>query len=442
MSGCHGQERDIYLVDGRVVDHLSAVDQVINARGLAVTPAGLEIRSPVARFGQNFLRLWGELPSPRELGHTYALLGYTHVHEPYLTLQTANYVHQELAALPVVDTSASLALNLRDFDLWLQDPEKSAEIGEAWAYLLEYTRSLDLRLVEPFVRFRQDFYRYRTQTEEKVLARLVAVGAQRKLPLTFEATPELLVLDLPLQSGLHLSGLGAALLDDALAERALALLAAGLSGDMGLLPRSPHQGVPNLPIKIDLGWFQPFDLNPMGEPQIAQRALRLALQAKEFHLAFSVASLLQIPPARFPRLFAWLGDAETRRQDWGQGLPETEYSLSDWVRVTRTLPSLYLGLADRGHLQPGARADVALYDLPDPGSWTADCTRCRLLFKAGELVVHNYELVRPEVAKTTYYRRTLAQPNQLVTDLCTSRSFRNENLRVRSVPHIHWQQVA
>ncbi len=441
-SGWDGQERDIYLADGRVVDFLPAVDQVINARGLAVTPAGLEIRSPVAGFGQNFLRLWGGLPSPAELGHTYALLGYTHVHEPCLTLPTANYVHQELAALPIVDTSASLAINLRDVDLWLQDPQKLADVGEAWAYLLESTRCLNLRVVEPFVKFRQDFYRYRALTEEVVVNRLLTIREQMRLPLTMEATPALLTLNLPVHPGLHLSGLGAALTDEALLDRALHLLATGLTADMGLLPPAPRPGFPSRPVQVDLGWFQPFDLLPELEPQVARRALRLAVQGKEWRLAFSVASLLSLPLSSFSQVFAWLGDAASRRRDWGDVQLEGTHSFTDWLRATRLLPAQYLGLTDRGHLQPGARGDVALYDLLGSDTWAKNCQRCRLLFKAGELVVHNYEVVQPHVAKATYYRRTQAVPNKLVADLCQYRSLRPENLQVRVQPHQHWQQVA
>lgn len=58
-GGEAGQERDLYSDNGYLVEYLPTVDQVLNVHGLAVTPAGLEIRSSVARFGQNFLRLWG-----------------------------------------------------------------------------------------------------------------------------------------------------------------------------------------------------------------------------------------------------------------------------------------------------------------------------------------------------------------------------------------------
>ena len=124
----------------------------------------------MATYGLNFLRLTNGAPSLRELGETYALLGYTHVHEPFLTAWTAGYVQRQLADLPVVDTSASLVLNLRELDLWLRSPEHLEEVGQTLLHLLAETRALNFRVVEPFVRYRQDFYAHRTIAPEPALA--------------------------------------------------------------------------------------------------------------------------------------------------------------------------------------------------------------------------------------------------------------------------------
>ena len=121
--GWDGEAGDLYVEDGRLVAPLPEVDREIEARGQIVTPAGIELRGQVATYGLNFLRLTNGAPSLRELGESYALLGYTHVHEPFLTGLTAGYVQRQLAGLPVVDTSASLVLNLREFDQWLRSPE-------------------------------------------------------------------------------------------------------------------------------------------------------------------------------------------------------------------------------------------------------------------------------------------------------------------------------
>ena len=147
-QGWQGEVRDLYLEGGRMVPPLKKVDRRLEAQGKVVLAGGIELRGQVATYGLNFLRLWGGLPSPQELGEGYAALGYTHVHEPFLTLATANYVHRELAALPLVDTSASLVLNLRDLDLWLKSRERLAEVGQTVRFLLEKTRALNIRVVE------------------------------------------------------------------------------------------------------------------------------------------------------------------------------------------------------------------------------------------------------------------------------------------------------
>ena len=87
--GWDGEAGDLYVEGGRLVAPLPEVDREIEARGQLVTPAAIELRGQVATYGLDFLRLTNGAPSLRELGETYALLGYTHVHEPFLTAWTA-----------------------------------------------------------------------------------------------------------------------------------------------------------------------------------------------------------------------------------------------------------------------------------------------------------------------------------------------------------------
>jgi formylmethanofuran dehydrogenase subunit A len=443
-SGWDGAERDLFIENGRLVDRLSEVDQVIPAQGLAVTPAAIDIRSSVAAYGQNYLRLWGALPSPRQVGESYALLGYTHIHEPFLTVPTANYVHHELAAIPVVDTSASLTLNLRDFDIWLKDAQQLPEVSAAWAYLMEHSRALNLRIVEPFVRYRQEFYFHRNLPLEPMLEALWRLLEVSGSPIMLEAFPELLAADLPALPGMHLCALGPALVSADLEAKAQQHLENGVSADMGLLPPAPRPDLPHVPVKIDLDWFNPFDLNVPTDPEVSRRALHLALNGRREKLAFSAANLTQTPVNSFPLLFSWLGERTFRPHDWEKNPPGSDYTIGDWIKSTRTLPAQLLGLRDRGHLRPGARADVAIYDLSGNGgfsSWQESSGRCRLLLKAGEMVVNNFAVVNNRVAKTTYYRRTHTLPNQMVADIIAYHSFRRENLWVSPRTDVHWQQV-
>jgi len=432
--GWDGEVGDLYIQDGRLVAPLPEVDREIEARGQFVAPAGIELRGQVAAYGLNFLRLTNGAPSIRELGESYALLGYTHVHEPFLTAWTAGYVQRQLAGLPVVDTSASLVLNLRDFDLWLRSPEHLKEVGQTLLYLLEETRALNFRVVEPFVRYRQGFYADRAIEPEKVLEILTDLARMTGAPLSLEASPEVLRANLPEPAAFHLAALGPALAEDDLVSAALAHLEAGATGDLGLMLPGPQTGPTRLPVRIDLGWFRPLDLNPPVDEAAGRRAMTLALCCPGSQAAFSGAGLARAPVTEYPRLFSWLWDHAARRQDWHDDLGARRYSLSEWVWTTRALPARLLGLEDRGRLSVGARADVAIYDVPTdapPGQWRRYLGRCRTLLKAGEVVVDNFSLVNPEVARATYYRQTGAEATPMLAEICQFQSLRRENLWVR-----------
>jgi hypothetical protein len=429
--GWQGEVRDLYLDGDRMVSRLPKVDEVIDARDQAVVPGGIDLRGQVATYGLNFLRLWGMCPSPGKLGETYATLGYTYVHEPYVTLATAAYVHRELAALPVMDVSASLVVNLRDLDLWLRDTDKLAELAETLQFFQEKTRTLNFRVVEPWVRHRQEFYAHRTLPLEETLEVLARLAGELQTTLVVETSPEVLRTALPEPRAFHLAALGAALSADDLVEAALAHLERGTSADLGLMWPQKIPGGNGVPVQVDLGWCGPLSLAPTAEKGQARRALSLALAAEGTSAAFSGAGAAWAPVNHYPDFFAWLGDREARQEFWGDEISPRRYSLFEWVRATRTLPARLLDLADRGHLGPGARADVAFFDLPHGAAadrWPEQVRRCRTLIKAGTLVVDNFSLVRPEVPKAFCYRRTGAESTALVDELCQYRSFRPENL--------------
>jgi formylmethanofuran dehydrogenase subunit A len=428
-----GEVGDLFIEAGRLAPPLLEVDRVIEARGQVVTPAGIELRGQVATYGLDFLRLRNGAPSLAKVGESYALLGYTHVHEPFLTAWTAGYVQRQLAALPVVDTSASLVLNLRELDLYLGSPERLTEVGETLQFLLGATRSLNFRVVEPFVRYRQDFYAHRAIETEKTLAILADLARLTWLPLALETSPEVLRIGLPDPQAFHLAALGPALTDDKLVEAALAQLEAGATGDLGLMLPSRVTGPAPPPVRIDLGWFNPLDLNPPVNEAAGRRALALVLCCQGSSVAFSGANALQAPVAEYPRLFSWLWDHAARRRDWNDDLGARRYALSEWIWATRTLPARLLGLEDRGRLSIGARADVAIYDVPTyapSGQWQQYLGCCRTLLKAGEVVVDNFSLVKPDVARATYYRQTDAEATTILREISQFQSCRWENLWV------------
>ncbi len=430
-SGWQGEVRDLCIEGDRVVSRLTAADRIIDAQKRMVVAGGIDLRAQAATYGANFLLLLNGRPTLRELGLAYAFLGYTHVHEPFLTPVTAALVHRHLAALPVVDVSASLVLNLRDLDVWLKDRDMWAEISETIRFLLEKTRSLDVRLVEPFVRYRQDFYAHRTISPAEALEVLTRLAMDYHLKFMLEAVPEVVQASYLEPRAFHLAALGQALHDGEASAAALRHLDAGVTADCGLSFPRPEPLGPR--VDIDLGWYRPLNLNPAIPRSQAREALDLALRYQGPNLAFSAIEGPQSPVQEYPELFAWLLDCTARQQAWDSETTERELSLSDWIRATRTLPAQILGLTDRGHLQPGARADVAIYDLPEdkkPRLSPASLRRVHTLVKGGEIVIDNFNLVKPEVAKATFFRRTGAQVTGLVADICQYRSFRLENLWV------------
>jgi formylmethanofuran dehydrogenase subunit A len=116
------------------------------------------------------------------------------------------------------------------------------------------------------------------------------------------------------------------------------------------------------------------------------------------------------PFTTYPDLLALLMSRDLRAQ-WLAEMPRSvtemttlgsitrEYTLQEIATMTRAAPAKLLGLSDRGHLGPGARADIAVYeDNPDRVRMFGGA---HLVFKDGDLVVRD--------GKVTHYRtgRTL-----------------------------------
>lgn len=79
-----------------------------------------------------------------------------------------------------------------------------------------------------------------------------------------------------------------------------------------------------------------------------------------------------------------------------------EYSLYEIAIMTRAAPARILGLADRGHLGPGARADICVYQ--PAGDAEQTFARPLMVFKGGELVVEQGRITRPVTGTTQVVR--------------------------------------
>ena len=79
---------------------------------------------------------------------------------------------------------------------------------------------------------------------------------------------------------------------------------------------------------------------------------------------------------------------------------DREYSLSEIAIITRAGPARILGLAHKGHLGPGADADITIYTPNENREAMFELPR--LVIKAGEVIVDEGELRAPVVGKTLH----------------------------------------
>ena len=106
---------------------------------------------------------------------------------------------------------------------------------------------------------------------------------------------------------------------------------------------------------------------------------------------------------RYPEIFHLLMDKDERAR-WLDDLPPEvrevsnlagivrELTLPELAVITRAGPAKLLGLTDRGHLAPGAIADIAVYT--EQKDKTKMFAAADLVFKSGTLVVRNGKVVR------------------------------------------------
>ena len=132
------------------------------------------------------------------------------------------------------------------------------------------------------------------------------------------------------------------------------------------------------------------------------------------------------PFTTYPEILALLMDRDLRAK-WIAALPPAavavttlasirrEYSLNEIATMTRSAPARLLGLADRGHLGPGAAADIAVY--ADDADRAKMFRAAALVFKDGDLVVRD--------GQVTHYRWGRAFTIQPGHDRAIERRMRN-----------------
>ena len=393
-NGINGERLDIFVADGKIVEEPREKEKtrIIDAAGKAVLPGGIDPHSHVATYGLNLARFLFGFPTVSEVGGAYAKMGYTHVNEPLMTLNTANYVHHELSCIPILDTSAFLVLNLLEIEKEIREGEKEA-VENAVLFLLNLTKAVGVKIYDTRVKYAKKGFFYRGVSRAKCLN--FFRGAVPRVQL--RTTPELLDEDTEVLSGFCLTNLAAGVDSEERWEAAKEVLKKGGSADLGVKKGVSADSVEKF-VSVDVGLEQPLVFSkPSESGKVEAGSLRFALEALEFLrsgsgsgccVSFSTDSPFGLPFWSYPKIFASLLNRENG------------CSLYELAELTRTNPARQLGLLQqnngkgngkgKGHLGVGADADIAVYDL-DEKTGRAELERrlgcCEWLLKSGEVVV-------------------------------------------------------
>ncbi len=444
-NGIECEKADIFVADGKIVDEIKP-DEIIDATGKTVMAGGIDIHSHVATYGLNLARFTFGVPTVGAIGYMYAKMGYTHVNEPLMTLNTASYVHHELSSIPLADTSAFLVLSLYDIDKEIREGDK-ASVKNALPLLLDLTKAIGIKIYDIRVKYAKKGFFYRGIDVTKCLKFFYDLVEAPKILL--RTYPELLDEDTSILRGFHMAHIGSGIDDDARYEAAIEILKKGGAVDLGIVSPYPDEAV-NMRIgyaaatekfmSMDIGLEQPLIFSAVNEKREGNnKSLRFALEALDYlqlsNISFSTDSPNGCFFSSYPMVFAWLLSRGNRKELAEE--TDAEYSLYELAEITRTNPARQLGLENKGHLGIGADADIAIYDIDentDGRELEKRLGNCSFLLKGGEVIIREGELNNDRAKKKTLYFapevKEKAYESELIERICNRRSFRAEHLKV------------
>ena len=386
-----------------------------------------------------------------ETGCLYAAMGFTTVVEPAVSPHHALHAHLELADIPIIDKATLAILGNDDYLLGLlHAKESTGAVRDYVAWTLDMSRSFGIKVVNAggAAAFKENVrafsfddvvpsYGVSSRTIVKTLQRAVnALGVPHPLHvhcnnLGLAGNVETALATIAAAEGLplHLAHLqfygygkeGERGFSSAAAPLAEAVNAARsvtidvgqvmfgqtvtISSDVLRQFNARNQARPNKWAIVD-GDANGFGIVPYNYKRSDfYNAVQWAIGLELFLLIedpwrvfFTTDHPNGAPFTTYPEIFALLMSRDLRAQ-WIADLPPAaikvttlpsitrEYSLTEIVTMTRAAPAKLLGLADRGHLNTGAIADVAVYE--DDTDRAKMFRAAALVFKDGELVVRD-----------------------------------------------------
>ncbi len=397
-----------------------------------------------------------------DTGCTYAAMGFTTVVEPAVSPHYALHAHLELADTPIIDKAILTILGNDDYLLGLlQAGETDSVIEDYVAWTLEMSRGLGIKVVNAggATAFKENVrsfsfddvvpsYGVSSRTIVKSLQRAVhALGVPHPLHvhcnnLGLAGNVETALMTIAAAEGLplHLAHLqfygygkegdrgfssSAAPLAEAVNASESVTIDVGqvmfgqtvtISSDVLRQFNARGGASPRKWLILDgdtngVG-IVPYNYRPGDFYNVVQWAVGLELFLlidDPSRVFFTTDHPNGAHFTTYPEIFALLMSKDLRMQWMAELSPAAmavttlpsitrEYTLPEIATMTRSAPARLLGLTDRGRLDPGAVADVAIYE--DVVDRARMFRAAAFVFKDGELVVRDGNITRCRFGRT------------------------------------------
>ncbi len=390
-----------------------------------------------------------------ETGCRYAAMGFTMVVEPAVAPHYALHAHLELGDIPIIDKATLSILGNDDFLLGLlRDQESPTAARDYVAWTLETTRALGIKVVNAggAAAFKANVRAFSLDDvvpEYGVSSRAIVKALQRAvLDLGVPHPLHVHCNNLGLAGNVETALATIAAAEDLPLHLAhLQFYSYGKEGERGFssaaarlaeaVNRAKHVSIdvgqvmfgPTVTISSDV--LRQFNARSQAHPKKwlivdgdanGWGIVPYEYRADNFYNAVQWAAGLELflliddpsrvffttdhpngaPFTTYPEILALLMSRELRAQ-WIAKLPPAaiaattlpsirrEYTFSEIATMTRVAPARLFGLKDRGHLAPGAIADVAVYS--DDVDRAKMFRSAALVFKDGKLVVRDGKTV-------------------------------------------------
>ena len=171
LNGVEGEEMDIAVKDGRIVEKIDERKaKIIDASGMVVMPGGVDIHTHVAGSEVNAGRLLRpedhfidveaktkttrsgvghSIPSTFTTGYRYTRMGYTMICNPSMPPLEARHTHEELDDTPIVDKATFPLLGDWWFVLEYLQKEQIEECAAHVAWMMRATKGYAIKIVNP-----------------------------------------------------------------------------------------------------------------------------------------------------------------------------------------------------------------------------------------------------------------------------------------------------